>query len=275
MEKKHLIVGVLVVSGVALGSYRYGCWSTSKSVVRLGRPEDGFHSHASGSGIALHPGESGSGAPATSAGLDPVAWPANVGAHSVTQFERLVEIRRQLEKDFMPIIRSFGLSAEDERKVQDILIERKQTLHDLNGMGAVLQNRTQYDQALQAALVPLDRQLAAILSPSSYSELQGAFAAQLFLSSVQSGVALDMNFAGVPLEASQIVDLADTEAKRLAGTFRGDMNITENVGFDPGSGLTDADRAVLDDARRFLNPRQLEVLQQDLEYHSRGAARNR
>jgi hypothetical protein len=174
--------------------------------------------------------------------------------------------QRRVEAIYGDVLKSLRLSPDESQRIRELLAERWLTTKDARAV--VDENRVlaadQRMAVVHEAEAAVDEQIRAAVGDATFQKVQAMLLASPFHEQVRTIYSSDMSFAGSPLTSDQAAALGGL----LYDTYGRDSRQKEGLRAewaDPSIPLSVLDVEALKRAAAFLNRKQLEVLQADLE----------
>ncbi|MDB6092441.1 MAG: hypothetical protein JWM32_3 [Verrucomicrobia bacterium] len=167
-------------------------------------------------------------------------------------------VGRTVQKTLGPVVDSLHLSPETSVKVKNLLVERRMAYNDARDAARQegIRDPATVAQAVAVATKDIDEQVAATLGPQANSIFQRKLAVVDEENQLQSYVALDMSFAGVPLSPDQSLALAEAAKALHYSTLPSASGARMTELANPG---VDVHQAMLAKAATILSPQQFEL----------------
>ena len=173
-------------------------------------------------------------------------------------------LARSVQRLLGPLVDGLNLPAGTASKLRNLLVERRLATDDARA--AVRQegihDRGLAEQAEAVATKDVDDQIAALLGPDANHDLQRRLAVADEYNQLQSYVALDMSYAGVPLSQDQALALAEAAKSLHYSTLPSASGARLTDAANPGVNVHEA---ILAKAAAILTPNQLAVFRADQE----------
>lgn len=170
---------------------------------------------------------------------------------------------------YQTILASLDLTPAQLRRIKQLIVERLESGKDASQLGKENQLTADETEVVQhRAHDAVERAMEELLPPQKFQVVREAVRLTPQLEEIAHFVAPSLEGEGVPLSAPQLLRLAQNYREAYAGEIG--PPIDRSAGFDPQTGLGDADRKLLAAAVEYLSPPQIRVLQSKLSRPSGG-----
>ena len=182
---------------------------------------------------------------------------------SVSPVQRKSWMSPEAMEPYEAILASLHLTPDRLLRLRELIVEREESAQTAESL-AKDENVNAENTALlhREAEALFDRELAEIAGDSNLQKVQQMLSLEPQLAQIVQTLGRDLVLLGAPLNADQLLALAQIYKDAYAPSSRGLFNRT--AGFDLETGLATADRQVLTQAAAILGPKQLDLLEADL-----------
>jgi len=163
-----------------------------------------------------------------------------------------------------PMVDSLNLPPDTAFKLRNLIVDRRMAVDDARAAARQegVHDRATVEKAEAVATEEVDAKIAALLGPDGSQSLQRRLAVADEVNQLQSFVALDMSFAGVPLSPDQTVALAEAAKALHYSTLPSASGARLTEMANPGVNVHEV---ILEKAAAILSPVQLAIFRADQE----------
>lgn len=169
------------------------------------------------------------------------------------------ETRWRIIGEYGEFIAGLGLSHKDLSRLKDLLVMERQIETDTTGAvrdAGIKQGSSLHRAATTQTTQDIRSEIAALIGEAGYDELKQTSTIRRYEEQLGVHMAPALLDAGIPLDAETRREIA-----KVFASTRG-LNSTKANTPDPATGLSEADRILLDKMSPLLSPDQLAVVRQ-------------
>lgn len=169
------------------------------------------------------------------------------------------ETRWRIISEYGEFIAGLGLSTQDLRRLKDLLVMERQIETDTTGAvrdAGIKQGSSLHRTATSHTTQEIRSEIAALIGEKGYDDLKQTSTIKRYEEQLGVHMAPALLDAGIPLDAE-----TKREVAKVFASTRG-LNSTHANTPDPATGLSEADRTLLEKISPLLSPDQLAVVRQ-------------